>query len=47
MVAEDGEFIHIIPAKNGRYKIQTLHSDGDKTVEEVLRMCEEKKLEYI
>ena len=27
--------------------IHTLYSDGDKTVEEVLKMCEEKKLEYI
>ncbi len=27
--------------------MHTLYSDGDKTVEEVLRMCEEKKLEYI
>ena len=27
--------------------MHTLYSDGDKTVEEVLRMCEERKLEYI
>lgn len=27
--------------------IHTLYSDGDKTVEEILKMCEEKKLEYI
>lgn len=27
--------------------IHTIYSDGDKTVEEVLEMCEEKKLEYI
>jgi hypothetical protein len=27
--------------------IHTLYSDGDKTVEEVLKKCEEKKLEYI
>ena len=27
--------------------MHTLYSDGDKTVEEVLRLCEEKKLEYI
>ena len=27
--------------------MHTLYSDGDKTVEEILRMCEEKKLEYI
>ena len=27
--------------------MHTLYSDGDKTVEEVLKMCEEKKLEYI
>ena len=27
--------------------MHTLYSDGDKTVETVLRMCEEKKLEYI
>lgn len=27
--------------------IHTLYSDGNKTVEEVLKMCEEKKLEYI
>ena len=27
--------------------IHTLYSDGDKTVEDVLKMCEEKKLEYI
>ena len=27
--------------------MHTIHSDGDKTVEEVLRMCEKRKLEYI
>ena len=27
--------------------MHTLYSDGDKTVEEILKMCEEKKLEYI
>ncbi len=27
--------------------IHTKYSDGDKTIEEVLQMCEEKKLEYI
>ena len=27
--------------------MHTVYSDGDKTVEEVLKMCEEKKLEYI
>ena len=27
--------------------IHTVYSDGDKTVEEVLKMCEERKLEYI
>lgn len=27
--------------------IHTVYSDGDKTVEEVLKMCEKKKLEYI
>lgn len=27
--------------------MHTLYSDGDKTVEELLKMCEEKKLEYI
>ena len=27
--------------------IHTKYSDGDKTVEEILKMCEEKKLEYI
>lgn len=27
--------------------IHTTYSDGDKTVEEVLKMCEERKLEYI
>lgn len=27
--------------------IHTLYSDGDKTLEEVLKICEEKKLEYI
>ncbi len=27
--------------------LHTIYSDGDKTVEEVLKMCEEKKLEYI
>ncbi len=27
--------------------IHTKYSDGDKTVEEVLKMCEKKKLEYI
>lgn len=27
--------------------MHTLYSDGDKTVEQVLKMCEEKKLEYI
>lgn len=27
--------------------MHTLYSDGDKTVEEILKICEEKKLEYI
>lgn len=27
--------------------MHTLYSDGDKTVEELLKMCEERKLEYI
>ena len=27
--------------------MHTIYSDGDKTVEEVLKMCEENKLEYI
>ena len=27
--------------------MHTIYSDGSKTVEEVLKMCEEKKLEYI
>jgi len=27
--------------------MHTVYSDGDKTVEEVLKMCEERKLEYI
>ena len=27
--------------------IHTVYSDGDKTLEEILQMCEEKKLEYI
>lgn len=27
--------------------MHTVYSDGDKTVEQVLKMCEEKKLEYI
>lgn len=27
--------------------MHTIYSDGDKTVEEVLKVCEEKKLEYI
>lgn len=27
--------------------MHTVYSDGDKTVEEILKMCEEKKLEYI
>ena len=27
--------------------MHTIYSDGDKTVEEVLKMCEAKKLEYI
>lgn len=27
--------------------IHTIYSDGDKTIEEILKMCEEKKLEYI
>lgn len=27
--------------------MHTLYSDGEKTVEQVLKMCEEKKLEYI
>lgn len=27
--------------------IHTVYSDGDKTVGEILKMCEEKKLEYI
>ena len=27
--------------------MHTIYSDGDKTVEEVLKMCEERKLEYI
>ena len=27
--------------------MHTMYSDGDKTVEQVLKMCEDKKLEYI
>ena len=27
--------------------IHTLYSDGDKTVEEILKMCEKKHIEYI
>lgn len=27
--------------------MHTIHSDGDKTVEEILKMCEEKDLEYV
>ena len=27
--------------------IHTVYSDGDKTVEDVLKICEAKKLEYI
>lgn len=27
--------------------MHTIYSDGDKTVAEILKMCEEKKLEYI
>jgi predicted metal-dependent phosphoesterase TrpH len=27
--------------------IHTIYSDSLKTVEEILKMCEEKKLEYI
>lgn len=27
--------------------MHTVYSDGDKTVEEILKMCEERKLEYI
>ena len=27
--------------------IHSIYSDGSKTVEEILNMCEEKKLEYI
>ena len=27
--------------------IHTIYSDGDKTIEEVLKKCEEKKLQYI
>lgn len=27
--------------------MHTIYSDGDKTVEDILRMCEERKLEYI
>lgn len=27
--------------------MHTIYSDGDKTVKEILKMCEEKKLEYI
>lgn len=27
--------------------MHTIYSDGDKTVEEILKMCEEKKLEYL
>ena len=27
--------------------IHSVYSDGDKSVEEILKMCEEKKLEYI
>ena len=27
--------------------MHTIYSDGDKTVEEVLKMCEAKQLEYI
>ena len=27
--------------------IHTIYSDGDRTIDEILKMCEEKKLEYI
>ena len=27
--------------------IHTLYSDGDKSIEEVLKKCEDKKLDYI
>ena len=27
--------------------IHTIYSDGDKSIAEILKMCEEKKLEYI
>ena len=27
--------------------IHSIYSDGDKTIREILKMCEEKKLEYI
>lgn len=27
--------------------MHTIYSDGDKTVEQVLKMCEDKNLEYI
>lgn len=27
--------------------MHSVYSDGDKTVEEILKMCEDKKLEYI
>lgn len=27
--------------------IHTIYSDGDKTLEEILKKCEEKKLDYI
>ena len=27
--------------------MHTVYSDGDKTVEEILKLCEEKHLEYI
>lgn len=27
--------------------MHTIYSDGDKTIEEILKMCEKRKLEYI
>lgn len=27
--------------------IHTIYSDGDKTIEEILKLCAEKKIEYI
>jgi len=48
-------FIDLVPKTKMRKDVinmvdmhmHTVYSDGDKTVEEILKMCEDKKLEYI